>query len=389
LHVEIVRLGFRLTSSKIVVTCRTGDYQSLFDGFTTVEVCPLQQDEVRQLAARTLGDPTAFLTALAHLPYGDVADRPLLLAQLVFLYSKYGYLPEQPCLVYRRLVALLLEEWDVQRSIIRSSKYAGFTTDRKAEFLSALAFHLLFVTKAKTFTERQLREAYAAIHTVFRLPKEEAQQVVVELEGHTGIIAAAGIDRFEFSHLSLQEYLCANYIAREPLATNIDSYLTDYPGPVAVAVTLASRPANAFAALVLKHSRHSKIAAGALQSFLTRLFIEEPPFDTAPFLGVAVMKLLHDYPLGRIPELDIALERLIAMPYVKESIVGGLRWYKRHKISNPHARQIELYSTDSFVDGLDVALPDIVSIPKVILDELIAKDDTRQVRHLSESWFSG
>jgi hypothetical protein len=141
-------------------------------------------------------------------------------------------------------MSLLLQEWDAQRGIVRRSVYAGFDADRKLEFLATLAFHLTFVIKAKTFSEAQLRGAYRAIHTSFELPREEVAQVVTELESHSGIIAVANLDRFEFAHLSMQEYLCGYYIVRDPFAKHIDEYLQEYPGPIAVAVTLASSPAN-------------------------------------------------------------------------------------------------------------------------------------------------
>jgi predicted NACHT family NTPase len=41
LQAEIVQLGMLLRHSKIIVTCRTGDYQRIFDGFRILEVCPL------------------------------------------------------------------------------------------------------------------------------------------------------------------------------------------------------------------------------------------------------------------------------------------------------------------------------------------------------------
>lgn len=147
LYDEIIRLAYLLTSSKIIATSRTGDYRRTFHGFKLLEICPLNQEEVLQIASRLVDEPMEFLHKLELLPYADVTDRPLLLSQLAYLYRRYGYLPKQPALVYRRIVTLLLQEWDAERGVVRRSSYAAFDPDRKAEFLSALAFHLTFSPK--------------------------------------------------------------------------------------------------------------------------------------------------------------------------------------------------------------------------------------------------
>ena len=91
------------------------------EGFTAVEVAPLSATQVRDIASRWLPQPEEFLEALAALPYRDVADRPLLLRQLLLLYKRYGFLPEQPAQVYKRVIRLLLEEWDAQRHVVRTA----------------------------------------------------------------------------------------------------------------------------------------------------------------------------------------------------------------------------------------------------------------------------
>jgi len=50
----------------------------------------------------------------------------------------------------------------------------------------------------------------------YDLPKNQFSEILGEIETHTGIVVAAGFDRFEFALLSVQEYLCANYISRSP-----------------------------------------------------------------------------------------------------------------------------------------------------------------------------
>jgi predicted NACHT family NTPase len=141
---EVSWLALNANESKLIASCRSGDYTAVIEGLDLVEICPLEPQQVAEIAATWLDDPQVFLEQLARVPYRDVVDRPLLLSQLLYLYKRYGYLPEQPAQVYRKVIGLLLQEWDAEREIQRRSKYAGFDPDRKAAFLAALAYYLTF-----------------------------------------------------------------------------------------------------------------------------------------------------------------------------------------------------------------------------------------------------
>jgi predicted NACHT family NTPase len=141
---DLARLALNTKGSKILVSCRSGEYAALVEGFDLMEICPLQPPEIAAIAALWLAQPAPFLDLLGGLPYHDVADRPLLLTQLLFLYKRYGYLPEQPSHVCRKFVILLLREWDAERDVIRESRYAKFDPDRKEAFLAAIAYYLTY-----------------------------------------------------------------------------------------------------------------------------------------------------------------------------------------------------------------------------------------------------
>jgi len=98
---ELSSLALNGDNCKIVVSCRTGDYVSMIEGFDLMEICPLDKGEIAAIATAWLDDPQPFLTELQAVPYSDIADRPLLLTQLLYLYQRYEYLPDQPSQVYR------------------------------------------------------------------------------------------------------------------------------------------------------------------------------------------------------------------------------------------------------------------------------------------------
>jgi hypothetical protein len=291
---EIIRLGRRLSDAKLVLTCRSGEHLAEFEGFTVAELCPLEPGQIADIADRWLpGRGQEFIAALRDLPYFDLTDRPLLLTQLIVVFERYGLLPEQPSQVYRWVVNLLLEDWDRHRRISRASKYGHFTPDRKADFLAALAYRLTYKIKTKSFTTSELLDAYRDIHSRFNLPSEEAPDVVNEIQTHAGLIVAAGLG-YEFSHLSLQEYLCASHLVREPFPENLDGYMASYPAPLAVAVALSSNPSAWFSGLVLSSRNQLRLHPGGMSALLARLAVERPRFDPSVELGIAVLRVASE-----------------------------------------------------------------------------------------------
>ncbi|HEV7590974.1 MAG TPA: hypothetical protein VGO40_22875, partial [Longimicrobium sp.] len=316
--------SYRLSTSKIVVTSRSGDYHRHLEGFRVLELCPLKPAQTREIAEKWLRNPDEFIDLLMGLPYQDLADRPLLLCQLIVLFRRQGTLPDQPFHVARRLLRLLLEDWDKERGVSRESRYSGFDPDRKADFLSALAYNLTYRLRATAFTIADLSQVYRQIHQLFGLPSSEAEKVAEEIASHTGLVTASG-DGFEFSHLSFQEYLCASHLVREPFPENLNKYMADYSAPIAVAVAISASPGNWLAGLILRPELFLAFSRESLQSFLARLRVEHPLFDTTVALGIATMFLFEHSAQDR--RLRENLLFLFENQAVLESIRHALPYY--------------------------------------------------------------
>lgn len=133
---------------------------------------------------------------------------------------------------------------------------------------------------------------YLNVAPRFRLPRGEAAAVVEEIESHTGLIVKSG-HLFQFSHLSLQEYLCAYYIVRQPLTEQVAKYVAEHPAPMAVAVALSSDPAAWLSRCVLMSQGLENQAS--VRSFVTRLAQERPRFGRDGSLGYALLKLMWKF----------------------------------------------------------------------------------------------
>lgn len=323
---SIVTLANKLRESKILLTCRSSGYINRLNGFTFYEIRPLDKGQVDNIIYRWANNPESFIKTLNSLPYADMTNRPLFLNQLIISYNYYDSLPGQPCEIYKRIIHLMLVKWDKDRNIKRKSEYSDFHPDQKINFLSAIAYELTYKIKSKIFDKEELIIAYRRVYDRFSLPIDEAEQVAQEIESHSGIIIKSTDNKYEFSHLSLQEYLCAFFVVRDPTLYSIPQYLQLYPPPVSIAISLSSRPEKLFSNIILRKELLTKTSMGSIKIMISRLYMERPGFSVSEELGLAFFKLMF------IANEDIEFADYIAkffdMPVVNESLSSVLVYFR-------------------------------------------------------------
>lgn len=132
---------------------------------------------------------------------------------------------------------------------------------------------------------------------------------------------------------------------------------------------------------MLKHLRR-RLSPPNVQSFLSRLLEEKPQFEVSELLGVAVMKLIHDYPAGRHGLLDEYLDRLQKWRNVPESMILGLTLYDATERWSAKSGIVELYSSAAVADGYDIPLPDVISVPIEVYKQYTDGDSRKLLEHL-------
>lgn len=298
------RLAIQLENARIILTARTGEFSYHVEKMTTYEIAPLSHEQIERFACGWLGvaDAKPFLQQVRNSPFSDTAIKPLTLAHLCAIFERVHKIPEKPKSVYKKIVSLLLEDWDQQRSVQRLSAYSDFEVDRKAEFLSDLAHSLTTSNKTSTFTRDDLLESYRQISQNYGLRNSEAQAVVNELETHTGLIVQSGNDFFEFSHKSLQEYLTAVFIVGLPGIPRSMIDLQIMPNELAIATALSSRPSKYFYSLVMQHFSQIQLSFQFVRTFINRLLLERPDFEVSNDVGMAILCLYSQYLRASVEE---------------------------------------------------------------------------------------
>lgn len=295
---NIANLSLNLSDSRMIITTRTGDLFYSFDRVDHFEISPLGSAQIIDFAKKWLINEKSvnhFLSEIGNSPFRDTTIKPLTLAHLCAIYEKSGKIPDKPKTVYKKIINLLLEEWDEQRLIKRFSKYANFEVDRKFEFLSNLSFELTTCYRGSIFNISDVENVYKRIYVNYDLIENEAELVSRELESHTGLFVQSGYEDYEFVHKSIQEYLCAEYLIKLPSLLNDHKLIKILPNELAVSVSLSSSPSQYFADLVLRKLYNYQLKLNYISTFVTRLLQEKPNFNNDSKVIIALFALYSKY----------------------------------------------------------------------------------------------
>ena len=371
---DIEKLGLKLTDSKILATVRKSELNKLLDNFEILEISPLNVKQIEDISKKWLPKNNNFISILDKKPYKDLANRPIFLTFLLILFERYQDLPTQAHEIYDDVVHLVIKEWDEHRDIIRHSKYSDFSTRKKVKCLSEVSYLLTYKVKQKIFSSKILQDIYLDIHEKYNLPSEEMKEVVLEIESHTGLISESYYKHFEFSHLSIQEFLCASHLVHLPYNSDTIKYFFEYPEPLAIATCLSGDSGSWLANLVLNHSLNIKSFSGRKKEFsasmftlLNRLLIESPNFKASEELGVTFLYIISEF--KNDVEFEIILKEWFSNEQIRKSICSALIDCKFEK---SHTKQVFIIQrVKPLVSNSFINIPTKYDIPFMFLDDLL------------------
>ncbi|MBU7582733.1 MAG: NACHT domain-containing protein [Nostoc sp. TH1S01] len=248
---EIKRFARVYPQLQVVVTCRTQTLPDLFDWksqhFTCVEVADFNEEQVRAFAAHWFSTVYAdaeegkkqareFLEQLflgENKTIRELAITPILLSLTCAVFQQTKKFYSKRSKLYEEGLELLLEKWDQSRSIERNEIYRDLSVKRKLELLSFLAVKK-FVQQQYVLFEQEELEGY--IGEFLGIEQRESRGVLKAIESQHGLLIERAYKVWSFSHLTFQEYLVSEVLARnyEPvnltnqkIQDNISQYITE------------------------------------------------------------------------------------------------------------------------------------------------------------------
>jgi len=222
--------------NRFITSCRVAAYRHNFRRFTDVAMADFDNAQIENFITnwfrsepQTGQDCWKKLNNYEHRSAKELTQTPLLLTLVCLLYQRSRKFPTNRATLYERALRVLLEEWAAEKGIPHEDIYRGLDTKRKEMMLSEIA-HEAF-QKNRLFLPR--REITDQIEQLLRemLPDEKFIQgtaVLKSIEVQHGVLVERAEGIYSFSHLTLQEYLTAQYIDdHRQIEALVTEHLTD------------------------------------------------------------------------------------------------------------------------------------------------------------------
>ncbi len=229
----------RYDKNRFIVSCRTAAYRNNFQRFTDVKLADFDDTQIEQFIgnwfqsevdkqAGTAQKCWELLQKPEYAAAKELAHTPLLLTFLCLNYDRSQNFPNNRSVLYKKALRILLEEWGAEKRILRDEIYQGLSTELEESLLSEIAY-TGFETDKLFFSQREVvEEIKTFLATNLNVPKHlDGEAVLNAIAVQQGILVERAEDVYSFSHLTLQEYLTAQYIADNNL---IEQLVTNHLG---------------------------------------------------------------------------------------------------------------------------------------------------------------
>ncbi|MEP0877547.1 hypothetical protein NDA00_17185 [Funiculus sociatus GB2-M2] len=230
----------RYDKNRFIASCRIAAYRSGFRRFSDVAMADFDDTQIEQFInnwfqsevdkqAETANKCWEILQKLEHKAAKELAHTPLLLTFLCLVYDRSQSFPNNRSILYGKALGILLEEWASEKRILRDEIYQGLRTEQEEILLSEIAYKG-FEADRLFFSQREVVEQIKTfLASNLNAPQHlEGKAVLNAIAIQQGILVERAEDVFSFSHLTLQEYLTAQYIDdHQQIKELVTEHLTD------------------------------------------------------------------------------------------------------------------------------------------------------------------
>ena len=200
---------------RMVVSCRTADYEPISDSFYEVEIARLTQPAIRAIVKAWFKDEEKRARQLlTHLRRDEsvlsLCETPLLLSLLCIQFRHDLSLPKRKAELFKRCIDAFLRGWDANRGFRRDTAYSSLSDDRKEKLFETVAGKGFGGDDVRyTFPENEVVEWIEQCCDLFGMAPAKGNGILREIEAHHGILERYSADSYTFSHPSFQEYFAA------------------------------------------------------------------------------------------------------------------------------------------------------------------------------------
>lgn len=226
--------------NRFIISCRTAAYQGGFNNLVNVEMADFDDEQIQQfinnwfcreqdLDVSVAESCWQLLNADGYQATKELAHTPLLLTFLCLVFDESQVFPKNRAALYKDALDILLRRWSAEKRIQRDPIYKDLTIQLEEMLLAKIAYEQF--SQDRLFFDKQtvIREIQGYLTENLNAPKNlDGEDVLRAIQIQQGILVGRSSDTLSFSHLTLQEYLTAQYIVDRHLVYELVSqHLTD------------------------------------------------------------------------------------------------------------------------------------------------------------------
>lgn len=226
--------------NRFIISCRMAAYRSYFQRFTDVAMAEFDNEQIKQFIHNwfqsdedqymgTAQKCWEILQKPENIGAKELANTPLLLTFLCLVYDNSQHFANKRSALYRQALRILLEAWAAEKRIMREEIYKGLSTELEEILLANMAYQG-FKRDQLFFPYRDIVEDIKYfLSTNLNAPKHlDGEAILNAIAIQQGVLVERATDIYSFCHLTLQEYLTAQYITDNyAIANLVNEHLLD------------------------------------------------------------------------------------------------------------------------------------------------------------------
>ncbi|QZZ20761.1 NACHT domain-containing protein [Leptothermofonsia sichuanensis E412] len=210
--------------NRFITSCRIAAYHHNFKRFTDVAMADFSHTQIKQfifnwfhseidLQANTAQRCWQLLQKPENRTARELAQTPLLLTLLCLVYDKKQQFPQNRSVLYSRALRVLMEEWAAEKRIFQEEIYQGLSTELEEVLLSEIAYQGFEANRLFFQKKEVVNQIKYFLADNLNAPRHlDGESILEAIAIQQGILVERAQDVYSFSHLTLQEYLTAQYI---------------------------------------------------------------------------------------------------------------------------------------------------------------------------------
>ncbi|MFN7555820.1 NACHT domain-containing protein [Microcystis sp.] len=226
--------------NRFILSCRTAARTNLRQ-FTDIEIVEFDDQQIQSFIEHwfsseldrkneTAKNCWELLQKKEYKSAKELAHTPLLLTFLCWVYDDKQSFPTNRSCLYQDALRILLETWSAEKRLPnRGLVYENLSIEQEEILLSEVAYQNFVADKLFLEKREVVKQIKDHLKQNLNAPQHlDGEKVLKTIEIEQGILVERARDIYSFSHLTLQEYLTAQYIYDNDLIEEaVKNYVTE------------------------------------------------------------------------------------------------------------------------------------------------------------------